>query len=396
MTQIRAQRAWINGEDLLRLEIQAPREGLQARRLDLALVIDRSGSMAGTRLQAAKEATEGILKTLAGHEVRLGLVAFNDEVMRSEGWVGAGEARFFMATLDAQGSTNLFQGWRVGCQMLSEQGRLRVVLLLTDGQANQGLTRPEAIAAEVLRAAQQGVYTSTVGIGLGYNEALLSYMAEVGGGTHLFLPDEAAPELTEALLEELSFLRGAVLDGVELRLLGARATPLLGVWERAQGRLGPMAPGEVRTLLLRLEPLSEAPVEAPVLEAEVLGPRGRERYRLTLPEPVAAGPDYQQVAFERGVAQLRQLYARLSDLEGPEQAQALLEAALTIRATLEGHRDPRTPQLLAQLGQLEARLERLTRAFEQREAIWFAKAFLTEADSLNSTHRKPRNARTGR
>lgn len=393
MTQIHTQRALIDGQDLLRVEIKAPQEGVQARRLDLALVIDRSGSMSGLRLRAAREAAEGILKTLAGQEVRLGLVAFNDGVLRSEGWAGPAEARFFLDALVAQGSTDLFRGWQVGQQMLTPQkGRLRAVLLLTDGRANRGLTQPEAIAAEVLQAAQRGVYTSTVGIGLGYNEALLSNMAEVGGGTHLFLPDEAAPELTQALLEELAFLRGTVLDGVELKLLGARATPLLGVWEGGQGYLGPMAPGEVRTLLLQLEPLSDVAT----LEAEVQLPGGREKYRLTLPEPAPTGSDYRQVAFERAVAQLRLLYARLSDLEGPGQAQVLLEAVQPIRAALQGHSDARTPQLLAQLEQLEARLKRLATSFEFHEARWFSKAFFTEADSLNSSSRKPRNPRTGR
>jgi hypothetical protein len=99
-----------------------------------------------------------------------------------------------------------------------------------------------------------------------------------------------------------------------------------------------MAPGEVRTLLLQLEPFSNEPV----LETDVFLPDGRQRHRLTLPTPVPAGPVYQQVAFEQAVVQLRRLYTQLSGLEGPGETHALLEATRPIRATLQGHPDPRS------------------------------------------------------
>lgn len=112
MAQIRTQRALIDGQDLLRVEIKAPQEGVQARRLDLALVIDRSGSMSGSRLRAAREAAEGILKALSGQEVRLGLVAFNDGVLRSEGWVGLAEARFFWMPWLRRAAPTFFEAGR--------------------------------------------------------------------------------------------------------------------------------------------------------------------------------------------------------------------------------------------------------------------------------------------
>lgn len=80
------------------------------------------------------------------------------------------------------------------------------MLLLTDGQANQGVVEPEAILEATAGMARQGVYTSNLGIGLDYNEALLSAMAEVGGGTHLYVPNGQEGELGPQLLQELRFL----------------------------------------------------------------------------------------------------------------------------------------------------------------------------------------------
>lgn len=389
MARVRALRAQVEGEDLLLVEVRAPEVPVQPRRLDLALVIDRSGSMRGNRLKAAREAARALAQATHSAESQLGLVAFNDEVLSAGGWVLPSEVAPLLGELEAEGGTNLYGGWEAGAQLLDAEPRssLRAVLLLTDGLANQGVVEPPVILEGVARMAQKGVFTSTLGIGLGYNEALLSAMAEVGGGTHLYISDGQEGELGPQLLRELRFLQGAALDGVHLRLWGALAQPYLGIWEGREGRVGPMASGETRTLLLQLQ----APGESISLEAEVLLPKGREVHHVAVGEASSEGPDYEWVLLERRVAEVRQLYRELPGVQDEEQAGLLRLRASLARIFLEDASDARAALLVQQLKRLEENLEQLAHRFDEHLSLNVAKAFMSEADGLNSTHRKRPN-----
>lgn len=389
MAKVNAFRALVDEQDLLLLEVTAPPGPVEPRPLDLVLVLDRSGSMAGSRLKAAREAAQALASVSAAGDARLGLVTFNQEVWAVDGWVGPQEAERLLDELEAEGATNLFAGWEAGAARLEDlptQG-LKAVLLLTDGAANRGLTDPLAITERVERAALRGVMTSTLGVGLGYNEHLLSEMAEAGGGTHLFLPDGEEGNLGPRVLEEFAFLRGAALDGAELGLWGARAEALLGRWRGSRGFVGPMAPGERRSLLLRLE----QPGEEVSLEAEILLPKGREQHRRVLGEPEREGPAFERVFFELQVAEVRQLYRELAGVENEEQASLLRLQASVARLNLEGGSDPRVPGLLRQLERLEAALLQLSRRHDPQVLGQLSKAFICESDTLNSTRRRRAN-----
>ena len=85
-----------------------------------------------------------------------------------------------------------------------EAGRLNRVILFTDGQANQGETRIDAIASDVRGLASRGVSTSTLGIGVDYNEDLLEAMARSGDGNYYFIESPGQlPSLFEAELRGL-------------------------------------------------------------------------------------------------------------------------------------------------------------------------------------------------
>jgi Ca-activated chloride channel family protein len=89
----------------------------------------------------------------------------------------------------------LHEAWVRGGLTVSErlldQGINRV-LLITDGQANVGVTNTDEIVTQAMGLFQRGVSTSTIGIGDDFNEDLLMPMAQSGGGNawHVVEPDD--------------------------------------------------------------------------------------------------------------------------------------------------------------------------------------------------------------
>ena len=155
--------------------------------LNLAIVIDRSGSMAGRPLAEAKRCAEFIVQHL-GPEDRASIVTFESRVQVVAPSASAAAKEPFLRAVRAIGSggqTALHEGWLEGAEQAAPyvvQGAIARVLLLTDGQANVGETNPATVAADCARLAASGVSTSTYGLGKGFNEELLGAMADAGGG----------------------------------------------------------------------------------------------------------------------------------------------------------------------------------------------------------------------
>ena len=127
--------------------------------LDLALVIDRSSSMSGRPIEAALESAVRIVQGLRPDD-RVTIVAFDDriEVVQSLVEVTDREALAQrIKSIDARGSTNLFGGWEEGVKQLApftRKDRIARVILLSDGQANQGLVNEQEIFAQVAKAGE--------------------------------------------------------------------------------------------------------------------------------------------------------------------------------------------------------------------------------------------------
>ena len=155
--------------------------------LNLSLVIDRSGSMGGPKIQQACEAACFAVENLRPCD-RLSVVLFDDRIETLIPSTFATDKQALLTKIrqvNARGSTALHAGWVEGGIQVSQYlnpAHLNRVILLSDGQANVGETRPDAIANDVHGLAQRGVSTTTLGIGQGYHEDLLAAMASSGDG----------------------------------------------------------------------------------------------------------------------------------------------------------------------------------------------------------------------
>jgi Ca-activated chloride channel family protein len=224
----------------VRIEVPRISSPLPRPPLDVALVLDRSGSMSGAKIALAKQAAMLAVNLLRESD-RCALVAYDDEVIKAvrckpvDTTQRASLSRA-LAALEARNSTNLFGGWLAGAEEISEDegGRVRRVLMLTDGLANVGITQPAEILRHVRELSLRGVGTSMFGVGLDFDEVLVSGMAEAGNGHFYYIerpeqiPDYLSSELGELLSVAARSATLAVLVSGGAQIHNLNDLPLLG------------------------------------------------------------------------------------------------------------------------------------------------------------------------
>lgn len=224
---------------------QAPR-----RPLNLSLVIDRSGSMAGTPLRHAIAAAQNIVARLTPEDY-LSVVIYDDTpqtIVQHQLVQDKAAIRQAIGKVKAGGCTNLSGGWLMGCDRVKTQQsteRINRVLLLTDGQANAGITDSQVLINTARQQAEQGIITTTLGFGTYFNEDLLIGMANAAGGHFYFIqsPDDAsdvfrielesitsvvAQNLTVTLQPEASVKIAGILNNYRSNIIGNNIEVFLG------------------------------------------------------------------------------------------------------------------------------------------------------------------------
>ena len=189
---------------------------------NLALVIDKSGSMADAdKLSRVKEALLTLVTQLRETDT-LSLIVFDSEaqVLMPARRVGDRElVRRLIRQLEPGSSTNIHAGLMLGYQEalknLSREGANRVILL-TDGIANQGVTNPTQIARDSLGFNDRGVDLSTIGVGLDLNKDLLRELAKSGRGLFHFVAD--AQDIDKVFLKEVQSLVAPVASDPNLEV----------------------------------------------------------------------------------------------------------------------------------------------------------------------------------
>jgi Ca-activated chloride channel family protein len=192
------------------LSFDAPESANAAARppIDISFVVDRSGSMGGSKIDLARKAIVQALRLLRPSD-RFSIVIYDDEIdVLVPSTTASAEALLNAAAqvehVQARGMTNLSSGWLSGCEELArhtQQGRIGRCLLLSDGLANRGITDRTELArhAEELRA--RGITTSTIGLGADFDERLLEGMSRAGGGHFYFV--EAPVQIADCLTGEV-------------------------------------------------------------------------------------------------------------------------------------------------------------------------------------------------
>ncbi len=209
-------------EALVRLQAPARPAGTQPREpLTLALVIDRSGSMAGAPLHEAKQCARGIVQSLGPHD-RAALVTFDDEVELLSPVVGTGQRASLLAAIDgiqSGGATNLHGGWLEGARTLGTnmtKAGVHRMILLSDGCANRGDTDLEAMSMSCRDASRNGISTSTYGLGRAFNEDLMLAMSRAGRGNAYY--GQTAQDLAEPFQAEFALLTSLCARGMALKV----------------------------------------------------------------------------------------------------------------------------------------------------------------------------------
>jgi len=225
----------------------------------LALVVDRSGSMSGQPLAEALRCVEHIASHLTPQDA-LSLVVYDDKVqvllpLQPMGNMDA--VRQTLAGVDSGGSTDLHAGWLAGAQQLEggHEKAVSRVILLSDGQANHGVTALDVIDAACRQWLARGVSTTTVGLGRNFNEDLMIGMARAGGGQNYY--GQTAADLFDSFDEELALLQAMVLRQIGLRLItapGVVAEMLSPAVQQADGswRMSDLAWGAESWVAVRL------------------------------------------------------------------------------------------------------------------------------------------------
>jgi Ca-activated chloride channel family protein len=180
-------------KNYLRVALQGCRpEPNQARTpVNVAFVIDRSGSMQGDRIAQAKAAAIMAVSRLDHRDIA-SVVMFDDTadvVMQAQPVHNSGLFINAIQQIYARGSTAIHAGVLVGANEVrryKEPQRLNRVILLSDGQANRGPSRPADFSVLGAALLREGISVSTIGLGLGYNEDLMLALARAGDGNHAF------------------------------------------------------------------------------------------------------------------------------------------------------------------------------------------------------------------
>lgn len=190
--------------------------------LNISVVIDRSGSMAGEKIQNAKKAAKHIVDQLSPEDY-LSIVIYDGTIDVLQQTVQVRNKQLIKNKIESitdRGGTNLMGGAQKGYDEVKrycKPGYINRVLLLSDGQANEGITNPNQIEQIVRRQSQQdGISISTFGLGNDYNEDLMTAMAESGSGNYYFI--DHAEKIASIFKKELNGLMEVVAQNAELTL----------------------------------------------------------------------------------------------------------------------------------------------------------------------------------
>ena len=372
-------------ERFLHLRLRVPRLSGERAPVDLALALDRSGSMGGDKWPRARETALAAIDRL-GPRDRIALVVFDDRIKTVLPLTHAGAdvrtaASAALSQVGPRGTTNLGEGWLTACGLIGREPpneRLRRCFVLTDGQANVGIVDPAELAVHAAQLLALGVRTSTFGVGDDYNESLLGPLADAGGGA--FHDIASAEDIAGVIGRELGDALAVVCADPHVHLSwdGSLKVKALGAWRTKTGdhalsiHPGDLVSGQVLDLLVSVRfPPGAMNADCPLRVQVNDGDRSLAAadFRWTWVDDAARKSQPRQVEVERRVAEHLAHQARY-DTASANREGDLKRARTILRDAAKRIRDygGKDPVLLDLAAALESEVERHRQALGSRGA----------------------------
>ncbi|MFT3714173.1 MAG: VWA domain-containing protein [Archangium sp.] len=183
--------------------------GAKRAPVNLAVVIDRSGSMSGSKIENARRAAASLVDLLDDQD-RLSIVHYGTDVSAMGGVFCTPENKLklkrYIANIVDEGGTNIGDGLAIGERHISKalsDFRVNRVLLLSDGQPTVGITTANGLANVVKSIRSRGVSVTSLGVGADFNEDLMQRLADVGGGSYGFISDRNTAAMATLFQKDL-------------------------------------------------------------------------------------------------------------------------------------------------------------------------------------------------
>jgi len=251
-------------EVILKIDLSAVAERKKSHRtpLNLAVVLDKSGSMAGAKLEKTKQAAMQLVDRLTPNDV-FSLVIFSDEarvLVPAQKVTDKDALKEKIEGIQADGSTALYAGVKLGADQIEEylsSKRINRVILLSDGLANVGPSTPRQLRRLGSELAERGITVTTIGVGDDYNEDLMAGLAEASDANYYYVQD--TEKLPQIFAKELGEMLEVAARDVRIEItcpdgvtpLGFIGRPEKFESQKASVNLSQFTAGQTRYLLLR-------------------------------------------------------------------------------------------------------------------------------------------------
>lgn len=204
---------------ILKITLDAPKvpENTARPRVNIALVMDRSGSMGGTKIQMARTAAMEALSRLGKDDV-FSLVTYATDattLVPAQKVRGTSSIIRAIKGIEAGGNTALFGGVSQGAAEIRknvEDDYVHRVVLLSDGLANVGPRNPADLGRLGAGLFKENISVTTVGVGTDYNEDLMAQLAQKSDGNTYFA--ESGTDLPRIFAAELGNVLNVVAKQV--------------------------------------------------------------------------------------------------------------------------------------------------------------------------------------
>lgn len=251
-------------EVVIKIDLSAIADRKKSARtpLNLGVVLDRSGSMTGAKIEKAKQAAMQLVDRLRPDDY-FSFVIFSDDVqviVPAQHVEDKDALKEKIEGIEAEGSTALYAGVSAGAEEVEKHlssKRINRIILLSDGIANVGPSTPREIRRLGSQLVERGISVTTIGVGEDYNEDVMAGLAEASDANYYYVKD--TEKLPEIFNKELGELMNVAVRNVRIEIICPDGVTPLGFIgrsekfenQRAIVNLSQFTPGQDRCLFLR-------------------------------------------------------------------------------------------------------------------------------------------------